>query len=291
MVKFTKRILLIALISCLLGAVLCVVAVCTGGFTELGQKGIAFIDRNGIDISGINLANMGIFNDDYEGDLIETTSLDDKFEIPVDVDEIDSLKIEVAAAKLNVVYSDDDKIKVGCSDEWYKFVYIIDGGELVLKTSDVTTRIGATKVADLLIEIPEELECEDIEMELAAGEFKLVPLQVNNNIKVELAAGTASFEGLEAENIELEVGAGDLNTLYMDTKNLKAEVGMGNLNINMSGAEKDYNYDVEVGMGNLDIGDGAQKSFLAGETQINNNADKNIELEVGMGNMTIGFVE
>lgn len=182
----------------------------------------------------------------------------------------------------------------------------VKGEKLYVKVLNGSDWNVGNKTECLTLYVPMSLVVEEIEADLGAGQMMLDDLLVKSLV-LNLGAGQVNAQKLQAEKLSVSVGAGEiilkearLNAVEVEvgagnceiggtiTGDVDAECAMGNLTFELTGNEKDFNYDIQCVTGNITVGD-KEYSGLAQEREIDNNASKNMEVECAMGNVEILF--
>ena len=283
MKKFTKSILLTALIVLVLGSVFFAIGAAMGGIDQLNKKGIINIGKGTFNITSFS------FKDKSKPSEVSGTLSSELTALPYNKSDIKKLKISTGASEVAIKESADDKVYIACDSTSFNLIHKLENGTLTIEndTHNISVFNFDISSAKIEIQLPKDIDFEDIDLDIAAGELVCMPL-CGNDISLDVAAGNAEMDSLKCKKLEANVGAGNLTISLLDASDVELDVGMGNADIELVGTEKDYNFDIDASMGNIEIG-GNSSPVLASSKVIDNHADRNIELECGMGNITVTF--
>lgn len=222
--------------------------------------------------------------------------------------DVKSLEIEMGGYYFKTAPSSDDSFYLS-TENADKFQCYVESGVLHLKAVNAgIIHFGSTNRKSITLYIPEGQYFGKIELELGAGQATLENLEAGQ-VSMEVGAGQVVAKNIRVGELEISVGAGQMELSGMQVDVLEAEVGMGelvcegsiqrraslecgmgNMELTLAGRQQDFNYQLEVAAGNLTLG-ASSYSGLAQERDIQNGADKNIEIECAMGNVAILFKE
>lgn len=222
--------------------------------------------------------------------------------------DVKSLEIEIGGYYFKTAASSDDSFYLS-TENAEKFQCYVESGVLRLKAVNPNIiHFGSTNRKSITLYIPEGQYFGKVELELGAGQATLenldagqVSLEVGagqviaQNIRVgelgiSVGAGQMKLSGMQVDVLDAEVGMGELVCDGSIQRSASLECGMGNIELTLAGKQQDFNYQLEMAAGNLTLG-ASSYSGLAQERDIQNGADKNIEIECAMGNVTILFSE
>lgn len=287
MSKFTKGCLITALVTFILGCLICGVGALLGGFSQLDGMDIQGI--TGIPFHFHRYDNGGIrygfgWDDDWDNDIDwsgyekwnRAKNNDDKIELDLTADTLRSLYIELGACELHIVESSDDHVWLGMSGDTRHFRYLVEDTDtlrMIHKTGHgfwnwSTGKINtATKV---YLYLPERTMTDYTGIEIGAGSMESIGLQAHE-MNVEVGAGVCEIDGLtSADSLELMVGAGRIDIESLTAGKLNMDVGAGELHID--DAKVDMDADLELGAGNIEL-----NGLFSG----------NMDIDCGMGNVTL----
>lgn len=309
MSKFTKGCLITALVTFIIGILMCGIGALLGGFRVLDGMDIEGI--TGIPFRYHSGANGGIeysFGWDGNWDDIDWSEYknwnsisgsDKKVELDLTADTLHDLSMEMGACDLYIMEAASDKVEIEVSGDNKHFRYLVknDGslymvhrtGSGFLSWSQHTIT-PATKVT---LYLPKGVKLNELDIDLGAGNMESIELCAQN-ISMEVGAGDCEAAGLTADGeIDLTVGAGRIGLDSMSAGELDVEVGAGELHIDDVRVEKETDINLGVGhaelngllLGNLnlecDVGDVTLTLDDAEE-------DHNYEIECSLGNVRVG---
>ena len=288
--KFTKVCLTTALVTFIIGCLICGVGALLGGFRQLDGMDIRGI--TGIPFHFHRSNNGGIeygfgWDDDWNNgwDDIDWSAYEKwnsfngsngKIELDLTADTLRNLHIELGACELHIEESSDDHVWIDMSGDTKHFRYLVEDADtlrMVHKTGHgfwnwSTGRINtATKV---YLYLPEGTKPNYTEIEIGAGSMESIGLQAHE-MNVEVGAGVCEIDGLtSADSLELMVGAGRIDIESLTAGKLDMDVGAGELHIDDAKVDKDA--DLELGVGNVEL-----NGLFSG----------NMDIDCGMGNVTL----
>ncbi len=292
MKKSTGKIVIVALILITVGIGLFIGGIFAVGGMAAAKEGLAehgvFIDRGfHIDInrSRPRAASKAIRISDEEKSMFQ-------------LEEVDSLEIEVGAAQVELLQNDSsDQITVWADCE--NDTYVKNGVLHIENQVDL-------EECTIIIAIPSNAVFGEIDISGSACEMNIERLETKY-IELEVDAGQITVADLNAEDAQFEIGAGEIFVDYANIEQMDVNIGMGNFvyegeitrrgsvdcgmgnaELHLKGDKEDYNYEIDCAAGNVDIGNQSYGG-LAAEKTINNHADATIEIDCGMGNVTIEF--
>lgn len=213
-----------------------------------------------------NMVKQGEFNFALDSDpLYEEES---KGVIQTVEEEFRDLDIEFGAGELEVSYADVEKVQVQQEDV-KGFACYVEEGTLHIKGNNT---LGASRTdGKILIQLPQNLVFDEVDMEIGAGQ--------------------ANLESLVANSVDIEVGAGEASLNGLDVKELNAETGAGKLYVKLVGGEVDYSYEAECGIGEVLIGQTSISGLGGSKNVVNPGANRHMDLECGVGQIHIEFQE
>lgn len=270
MKKFTKIMLIAALIMAILGAVLVGVGLMTGAsFSEFRKNGSNIDVRFASVISRwINHGNSHDWDEehDWDEDETDTNVIQSKDGIKVlEADKVESLSVEVQAGEAEVRVVSDDEIRISGLHSFDHVRYNEEDKEL-----SVYREMQEHHTAEpLVIEIPEDKKFSELDLHVEAGEIRTV--------------GKVS-----AEDSSLSVEAGNLEAELLDSEDSELDCNVGNLKAVFAGKLEDYEVHAECDMGNVILNGEISAGWME-ETAGTVGSQKTIEADCNVGNMEIAF--
>lgn len=210
-------------------------------------------------------------------------------------------RIEVDAVSSNIIIRIGDSFKVETQN--IKNNFSSNKKRKTLEIEESTGLFNKNKGnGKIIIEIPEEIELEELKIDTGAGKFEITDITAkefemnhgagllnitNSNFKesdIDGGAGEINILSSTLNNLELDAGIGKINLEAEITGNSKIECGVGEININLLGEKNNYSISTEKGIGTIKInGENQSNSTIYG---IGNNK---LELEGGIGNINVNF--
>ena len=157
-----------------------------------------------------------------------------------------------------------------------------------LEIKDHRSKIGkTTKNIDVALDIPADLELEDVLVELGVGDVEIEKLLVKYTLNMKLGTGDVEIEHLSAGTLDVSCGVGNLEIEMLRLEgSASIEGGVGDTRIGMLANENDFNYEISTGVGDVRIFDSEFRG-LGGAKKISNGSDKEIVIHSGVGDMEI----
>ena len=157
-----------------------------------------------------------------------------------------------------------------------------------LEIKDHRSKIGkTTKNIDVALDIPADLELEDVLVELGVGDVEMEKLLVKYTLNMKLGTGDVEIERLSAGTLDVSCGVGNLEIEKLRLEgSASIEGGVGDTRIGMLANENDFNYEISTGVGDVRIFDSEFRG-LGGAKKISNGSDKEIVIHSGVGDMEI----
>lgn len=209
-----------------------------------------------------------------------------------------NLDIDIIAASLTIKSGESFKAETDC-----EYVTLSQKGSTLLVTEKKHKTLGNDNIGDITIILPEnhnlkkaEIEtgagkidissliCENLDMELGAGEVKLNNLSVSNKADIDGGAGVITVSLAEINNLELDMGIGELDlTARLIGKN-SVNCGVGEAKLNLLGSDEDYIISVDKGIGNATLnGEAMQSGIRYGK------GENSLDIDGGIGEIKIEF--
>lgn len=247
MKKFTKITLILAGVFTFVGIVCVMVSAALG----LTWKGFA------------NMVEEGRFNFSFGNQIIVSGQRE---ETTQDIEGVRNLEIEFGAGKLEISYTDVEKIQVK-QEGVNKFECYVDDGTLHIEGNN--NLLGNKSGGKIIIQIPKDTVFDEVEMEIGAGQ--------------------ATVKDLVANSVNIDVGAGEARLTGLDAKELEAHTGAGSIYAELVDSETDYSYDAECGVGQIVIGNTSIGGLGNSKSVENAGAGKYMELDCGVGQIEVKF--
>lgn len=314
MKKFTKGCLLTALVTFILGCLICGVCGLFGGFRQL--EGINVEELTGIPFHFNRLVNGGLrygfgWDSDWDDDDWFAESQYRKWnslggsgetaELELTADTLRSLYIELGACDLYVMESDSDHVGIAMKGNTKNFRYVVKNGD-TLRMVNWTPRgvlnwsVGSLErknAGKVYLYLPQGCLLDNLDIEIGAGSMESIELRARE-VSMTVGAGICELEGLTASGkIELDVGAGSIDVGSFAADKADMTVGAGELLIGNARIGREA--DVDLGMGNLELsglvnGDMDIDCGMGNVTLHLDDAeeDHNFEIECSMGNVDVG---
>lgn len=260
--KFTKGMLLGALITGIAGTAFCIAGLCAGfsmeAFHAAAEDGMlrASGPEGWIHTAAEKLSSVSIGRKDFEQKFngVESLNLDagvaDCTLIPYDGSVWKVYGYQVPGSFR--CEQDNDDLKIDCRSKLFSF----------MQWSDRETRLE--------IYVPKDQIIEELHMEVGVGTL------------------TTSGSVLKCEELEIDCGVGDAD-LYADvTRSVQIDGGVGSLTLTLLGDEEDFNFDLDNGVGTIQVGEETYGE-LGEEVKLDYHAEKDIEIDSGVGDITVEF--
>ena len=128
----------------------------------------------------------------------------------------------------------------------------------------------------------ENINTENLDLELGAGETIINKLNVTNDCKIESGAGKVSILSGKIDDLNLDIGIIEITSSI--TGNSKIDAGIGNLDLRIQDNKENYTIESDSGIGNIKI-DGTKIS----DDSKYGNGKNIIKIDGGIGNIDIEF--
>lgn len=302
MKKFTKVCLIMAAIACFIGIIFCSVSAAIGGsWNEISEH----VEAAGIPESVKDAIKEGMTFTEQ----LESGNETQRDTYQLSTDNIKRIEVEADMADIEFMTSEDtDVIKV-IMKRGYQKHYSCKPVGTSLEINYNTKYNNYKRGPIIIIEIPDEVELEEIEVHTALGDIKMdgftlntEKLDVHSNLgDVKLTNMTISGEIFAATDLgdiklldgsfgkmELKNSMGDIKISGEVTADVNASCSMGTVKAELSGIESDYNYDLETSMGEVEINNRNYKENMQGEASITNTgADITLTMNSDMGDVEV----
>ena len=181
----------------------------------------------------------------------------------------------------------DDQIRIQIENSGKNDISVKNNNG-TLEIKDHRSKIGkTTKNIDVALDIPADLELEDVLVELGVGDVEIEKLLVKYTLNMKLGTGDVEIEHLSAGTLDVSCGVGNLEIEKLRLEgSASIEGGVGDTRIGMLANENDFNYEISTGVGDVRIFDSEFRG-LGGAKKISNGSDKEIVIHSGVGDMEI----
>ena len=181
----------------------------------------------------------------------------------------------------------DDQVRIQIENSEKKDISVKNNSG-TLEIKDHRSKIGkTTKNIDVALDIPADLELEDVLVELGVGDVEIEKLLVKYTLNMKLGTGDVEIERLSAGTLDVSCGVGNLEIEKLRLEgSASIEGGVGDTRIGMLANENDFNYEISTGVGDVRIFDSEFRG-LGGAKKISNGSDKEIVIHSGVGDMEI----
>lgn len=147
-------------------------------------------------------------------------------------------------------------------------------------------KVGAGK-ADLL---GAGLRCKNAELSSGAGKILAGSLYAEENICVDIGAGSVELMELKAQNLIAKCGMGSLKIHGEVAQNLTVDCGMGDCRLDLRGNEEDYNCEMSCGMGAVKMNGNSVGQIGGRQLRRKTDAAGTIRLSCGMGKVELNMM-
>lgn len=181
----------------------------------------------------------------------------------------------------------DDQIRIQIENSGKNDISVKNNNG-TLEIKDHRSKIRkTTKNIDVALDIPADLELEDVLVELGVGDVEIEKLLVKYTLNMKLGTGDVEIERLSAGTLDVSCGVGNLEIEKLRLEgSASIEGGVGDTRIGMLANENDFNYEISTGVGDVRIFDSEFRG-LGGAKKISNGSDKEIVIHSGVGDMEI----
>lgn len=307
MKKFTKICLITSLVLIIIGGIISVIGVFTGGWRLVsevrGDEGWwKVVDRvtdaydwYPSDYRRNDWDNLGA--GDYEKLEYKDTGIAGE--------EVTEMRIDIGGAALYLLEAEDNNFgfkKEGRLD----YECYLERGTLHLESDSNRYRLNNLTDEKVWLYVPAgmdfdrisinvgagmaqagELHADEIDLEIGAG-MLVSDRIVCRSLDVESGAGKVTLNGIEATDMVLNVGAGHAYAQGSVSGDIDVECGVGAVEVALSEDFEHYNYKVECAAGTVKLGDKSYSAFAA-DKYIDNRAQAECSLECAMGTIKIDF--
>ncbi len=133
------------------------------------------------------------------------------------------------------------------------------------------------------------LKAEKISIEVNAGEcLAYEKLTALREFSANVGAGKIDLEAVEAPEVSLNADVGQIDTEMITVDNMYIDCGIGAIDAQVSGKERDYNYDISCSVGEVSIGD-HDFHAIGAKKEIDNSVDKTMRVDCNIGQVDVSF--
>lgn len=311
MKKFFKGILRTALILILAGAIIGIIGSVAGGKYDVmrmfknGELSYNFTDWSYKDNSIYDIEEQEVFDKTKEvlsGDLSKYQVADSS---------IRSLELTIGGGELVILDSEDENFYLEAENAEKLQAFAKEGTLYVkaLKNTPTVQINGEGNTMKLYLYMPKTVVYEKLELELGAGRVEADAVHAAR-IEADAGAGQIVLSDFVCDEFDGEVGAGELVLKNVQTAakaelsvgaghieaevdmqgELEAECSLGQIALNLTGTEKDFNYEISCAAGEIKLGSNSYAG-LSKEQKLWNDAEKDVKLDCSLGAINVSFTE
>ena len=271
---------------------------------NIGRDGVKISDGPDFDMDTSDIGLNLIKGSEGENKL----AMDEK--VGYDAAKVRELTLDLGAREVMIVESEDDMIYVTNLSKYPIYTRLNDD-ELTISCDDgpgIGLNIGK-KASSLkvVIAIPKGMRFDEAKLSLGAVKLDVTTVLNTDELTIDIGAGQATFDGIEAREATISVGAGQMTIKSFHADKLDADVGMGNMELSgdvkkdmelscgmgsvkldMEGRLEDHTIEYEVAAGSIRM-DGRNLVEGGGEGTIDNNSDSKYELDCSMGSIELNW--
>lgn len=211
---------------------------------------------------------------------------------------ITSLEMSVGMCDVEILPSEDDKVRVDTTEYWHESNVGIavdeKDGKLTIKTVKEGKILNVLSfIADgeeggeLRVYLPTDIRLDKAEMTFGAAEAEIKALTAKEAV-LKTGAADCVINHMDVGSLQADVGAGSMELEGKLQGDLTVKCGAGDVEAELDGKEADYNYSIKSGAGDIMIG-GKNYDGLASVKEIDNGSDWNIDIICGAGDVEIDF--
>lgn len=237
-----------------------------------------------------SITKYGVFSffaDEDDQDDHDTEELFDE-DFSFQSQDIKRINFDLKNVDLTIEENDsDDQVRIQIENSGKNDISVKNNSG-TLEIKDHRSKIGkTTKNIDVALDIPADLELEDVLVELGVGDVEIEKLLVKYTLNMKLGTGDVEIERLSAGTLDVSCGVGNLEIEKLRLEgSASIEGGVGDTRIGMLANENDFNYEISTGVGDVRIFDSEFRG-LGGAKKISNGSDKEIVIHSGVGDMEI----
>lgn len=217
---------------------------------------------------------------------------------------VTSLDIEAGACQLVTRKAENQQIAVEASG-MKRFQCYVEEGTLYIK-AEGKDKLWSEGRNQVILYLPEEISFLEAALDVGAGKMELSSLTAQKlaleagagqilldevfagEVCVEVGAGQILIQEMEADSLDVEVGMGNFSAAADLTGDGKIDCSMGSVVLLLDGRKQDFNYTLSNAMGSITLGE-QSIGTVAGEYQLDNEAEKNMDIQCAMGSTEITF--
>ena len=299
MKKIIKICLTLAVSLFLIGLIIIAVSFAFGGESLINDL---VQGKANINLGNIRGPHIYLDMDDWdeEGGTIYTGD-QEKMKV-ADGSVVKNLKLDIGAARILILESEDESYWLETKTDG-EIKCDLTGNTLVVRGIKNDSINNNSKI---YLYVPGNADLEKIELDLGAGKAECDSLQADE-ISIDLGAGSVECDRIEADVLNTDIGAGNIRIsdgivqegtfsvsmgelVYAGNiqNDVNAECAMGSMKFSLDAGQNDYNYHVECAAGNVSIGS-REYSHLASDMEIDNNAVRNFDIDCAMGSIELNF--
>ncbi|MBO5413917.1 MAG: DUF4097 family beta strand repeat protein [Clostridia bacterium] len=227
---------------------------------------------------------------------------DDLKVISSEVNEVSTLKIDLACTNLDIKTGDSFKVETNNS----KIAFEEKDGSVKIKEENRNWLNNNNSESNLIIYIPEDMiDIDETKIETGAGKINIENLSTQS-LCLELGAGDVYLENVTATgDTKIDGGVGKTELKSCEINNLKANLGMGEfvfngkligkseidsgvgaINIKLMDKKENYTIEVDKGLGNVTL-DGQKLEM----DRVYGTGKNYLDIDGGIGSIKIDFKE
>ncbi len=259
-------------------AMLVCVSTCIMGLTGCGQEIMDVLEN--VKNDNAQSINSDSFSDDYP------ILTEENMDVKLGLEDVKQLTLEVGGITVLMESGDVSECEI-TGENIDKMQAYTEAGRMYIIA--INSDVMNTKDSTLHIVFPKDFAFEKMEMEMGAGELKMLDYNCQT-LKCEMGAGKLTMDNAYVSgDAKIECGAGEVNFQGVIEGNLEAVCAAGNLEMKLSNTDMDdHNYKMECAAGNLEVGE-EKVSGLASTKEIDNGMPTTYDLECAAGNLKIEF--
>ena len=279
--KWIKALSILSTVCLILGGAALIVGVVLGADIRDAWKQSG--NWNSITKYGV----FSFFADEDDQDDHDTEELFDE-DFSFQSQDIKRINFDLKNVDLTIEENDsDDQVRIQIENSGKNDISVKNNSG-TLEIKDHRSKIGkTTKNIDVALDIPADLELEDVLVELGVGDVEIEKLLVKYTLNMKLGTGDVEIEHLSAGTLDVSCGVGNLEIEKLRLEgSASIEGGVGDTRIGMLATANDFNYEISTGVGDVRIFDSEFRG-LGGAKKISNGSDKEIVIHSGVGDMEI----
>lgn len=219
----------------------------------------------------------------------------------------DSLDVDVDMGDVTVVTGADYGVSLNWRGHNYTMSYELDGDTLEVRGAGHGVNLNLGDLNNyggaVVIYVPEGVRLERAEFALGMGDLSVAEVQVRT-LSVDSDMGSVDLTGVWAERMDLQENMGDITGTGLEvTRELTADNDMGDIYLEgdlrgtldiddnmggvdlfLSGAEREYSYELGVGMGSIYVNGEERRGSVS-----HSGGENTLEADNDMGDITLNF--